>query len=260
MSNNENNASSGKDISFDNIANKFDKNIYGSTKGRLRQQLLLHRLHPVWQTLSPGAYVLDAGGGTGEFTRALLTKDYEVLLNDISQDTLDVAAGKLSSYDRISYHCGSIQSLETPRDFEFIVCHAVLEWLEKPQNTIHHLWNMLAPGGYLSLSFFNQDANLFGNLVYGNFQLIKNNMQQKNRLRLASHRPLKPQDVISWLHQLPCDIVQLSGIRCFHDYLRDKSQQESCYEELLEMEIKYGASEPFMWLGKYFHVLVKKHN
>lgn len=252
----------GKDVSFDSIATKFDKSIYGTTKGRLRHEMLLHNLEFIWEHLPQKAKALDAGGGTGEFTRELLKRCDAVVVNDVSADTLQVARQKLkggmSSNQELHFHHGPIQSLVNPSGFDFIACHAVFEWLEKPEKVLSHLMGLLAPGGYLSLSFFNQDANLFGNLLYGNFELINNNMRQKNRLKLASHNPLKPARVIDWLSDLDCEILSKAGIRCFHDYLRDKSQQSSDYEQLLNMEKKYCTTEPYMWLGKYFHIIVRK--
>lgn len=251
-----------KDVSFDNIASKFDKSIYGTTKGQLRHEMLIYNLDFVWKYLPQQPRMLDAGGGTGEFTRELLRYSDHVTLNDISADTLDVARDKLNEPSlgdkNLRFHHGPIQSLDIAEKFDFISCHAVFEWLQEPKQVLKHLFNLLNNGGYLSLSFFNQDANLFGNLLYGNFDLINNNMKQKNRLKLATHKPLKPDEVLRWLAKLDCEVCHKAGIRCFHDYLRDKSQQSNDYQQLLAMEKKYCATEPYMWLGKYFHIIVRK--
>ena len=95
-------------------------------------------------------------------------------------------------------------------------------------------------------------------MLYGNFDLINNNMTQKNRLRLASHNPLDPPEVLNWLQQLDCRVLQKAGIRCFHDYLRDKTQQHSHYDQLLKLEKQYCRTEPYLWLGKYFHLVIQK--
>lgn len=274
---------SNKDISFDAIASKFDKSIYGSTKGKLRHELLLFNLKDIWSLLPDNPKMLDAGGGTGEFTRELLFGSGDVTLNDISIDTLDIARKKLkvvssgeaneqsSGQQRIGknniaaesgpdihFHHGAIQSIGPDKKFDFIACHAVFEWLQEPQEVLLHLMKLLSSGGILSLSFFNEDANVFGNMLYGNFDLISNNMQQKNRLKLASHKPLKPTEVLSWLDNIDCELLQKAGIRCFHDYLKDKSQQTSHYEKLLAMEKQFCQREPYLWLGKYFHMVIRK--
>lgn len=212
------NYQSGKsqDVSFDEIATKFDKSIYGSTKGKLRHEMLLHNLSDIWEQLPGNARMLDAGGGTGEFTRELLLQNADVVLNDISADTLQLAQEKLGQNSRLSFHHGPIQDIargaeDQSRGFDFIACHAVFEWLQSPRDVLGHLLDLLQPGGYLSLSFFNRDANLFGNMLYGNFDLINNNMKQKNRLKLASHSPLNPRDVIDWISGMQCTISVRPG-------------------------------------------------
>ena len=248
----------GNDMSFDNLATKFDKSIYGSTKGKLRHEMLLHNLQNIWSLCPDNFSALDAGGGTGEFTKELLPRFKTVTLNDISVDTLNVAREKLC-HDNLHLHHGPIQELRDT-SFDFIACHAVFEWLEQPQLVLQHLLGLLKERGIMSLSFFNKDANLFGNLLYGNFELVNNNMKQKNRLKLASHSPIKPSNVLSWLEGEKVEIVSKAGIRCFHDYLRDKRQQEENYEELLAMEKRYCQEEPYVWLGKYFHLVIRKCN
>ena len=250
---------SSQDISFDNIANKFDKNIYGTTKGRLRHEMLLHNLTFLWPLVSENASVLDAGGGTGEFTKELLAKGYQVLLNDISADTLKLAQQKLANYEGLTFHHGAIQQIPAGSQFDLVTCHAVFEWLDDPQAVLSHLIALLKPGAYLSLSFFNQNANLFGNALYGNFELISNGMKQKNRLRLANHTPLNPETVLSWLAALPCEVLKKSGIRCFHDYMKDKQLQTDNYQDIKKLELQYADKEPFLWLGKYFHIVIRKN-
>lgn len=246
-----------KNRNFDSIAQKFDKNIYGTTKGQLRHTILTHNLKPFLVKARNGN-ALDAGGGTGEFTLELLKYGMEVVLNDISSETLSLAAQKIAEDSPVTLQHGDIQSIQSVHGFDVICCHAVLEWAKSPLACIEHLISLLKPDGILSLSFFNADANLFGNALYGNFELIKQNMVKKNRLQLANHKPLKPKEVLAFLQAQKVSIELLSGVRCFHDYLRDKSQQTTDYKALESLELKYCSQEPYMWLGKYFHIVVKK--
>ena len=49
-----------------------------------------------------------------------------------------------------------------------------------------------------------------------------------------------------------------TGVRVFHDYLREKHQQRDCYEALLELETRYCRQEPYITLGRYIHVTARK--
>lgn len=249
-----------KDKSFDGIAAKFDKNIYGTTKGKLRHEMLQFHLLPYLKPSSKRGMALDAGGGTGEFSRVLVELGYDVVLNDISEDTLKLAKQKLPISAPVVFHHGEITDIPSDNLFDLITCHAVLEWLANPEESIKRLIELAAPNATISLSFFNADANIFGNLVYGNFTLVENNMQQKNRVQLATHKPLKPRAVLDILQSHPVDVVHTAGIRCFHDYLREKSQQTNDFAQLLAAEKRFSGDEPYKWLGKYFQIIMKKQD
>ena len=246
------------DQSFNSIANKFEKNIYGSSKGQLRHELLLHYLNNTLSLAKPGLNILDAGGGTGMMTAPLLNMGHKVTLNDLSQDVLELAREKLGHREGLRICQGEIQSIDETESFDLVICHAVLEWLQDPLEVIKKLVAVLRPGGHLSLSFFNKDAHRFGNLLYGNFDYVKADLKHKNTVRLNPNNALVPREVIAGLNSLGLEIIHTAGIRCIHDYLKQPDMQTSRYEEIKQMEMRYGTVEPYLWLGKYFHIIVHK--
>lgn len=242
--------------SFDGIANKFDSNIYGTSKGHLRHQLLLHYLKAY--LAKPQLSVLDAGGGTGVMSREFAQAGHKVMLADVSKDVLDIGEQRLQEFSSASVVLSSLSDIKG--QFDLILCHAVLEWLDDPEQCIAHLLSLLPENGVLSLSFFNQDAKIFNNLLYGNFDYVKSGMPAKNTVRLNPHNAQKPTDIIAFIDKIPnVSIIKMAGIRCIHDYMLDKTKIEENYEELFEMECQYGAQAPYMWLGKYFYMQIKKH-
>ena len=251
-----------KDRNFDSIATKFSKNIYGKSKGRLRQDLLFFYLNQ-HLNLNSEEYsklnILDAGGGTGVMSKALLELGHQVTLADVSSDCIEQAISHCEGLEGLKTLNSEIIDLESSQRFDLVLCHAVMEWLSEPYESLEYLTSLVEPGGYLSLSFFNKDAHLFGNVLYGNFEYIDNNLSVKNRVALNPQNPLKPADVIAFINGLEeVDIVHTAGIRCFHDYLKPVEFQETRYDELKAIELRYGTNEPFKWLGKYFHILLKK--
>lgn len=255
-----------KDRNFDGLANKFDSNIYGSSKGKLRHELILHYLQK--HILTEPAFsdqnkqqqtirILDAGGGTGEMTRSLAELGYPVTLNDLSVESLDVAREKCAAFNNIHYLPGGIQAIPEQEPFDLVMCHAVLEWVENPEQLIHKLVALTRSGGYLSITFYNQNAQLFSNMVYGNFQFVLGGLKKRNQVRLTPHSPLEPATVFQILDTLSAQIVCKAGIRCFHDYVRDKQVLEEKYSELLTLEKRHGTQEPYLGLGKYIQVILK---
>ena len=248
---------------FDGIANKFDKNIYGTSKGQLRHRLLLEYLSDYLDG-EDSLNVLDAGGGTGMMSRDFALRDHQVTLIDSSSDVLDIAKERLAQFD----NCTILQSgildiesaLEKQSEFDLVLCHAVLEWLPNPFEVIQFIIDkLLKPNGVLSLSFFNYDAMLLNNVLYGNFAYVKSGLKVRNTVRLNPHNPQKPEEVIQFIIQnTNAAVIHHAGIRCFHDYMLDKSKIENEFEALYEMERTYGCKAPYKWIGKYCHFLVRK--
>jgi S-adenosylmethionine-dependent methyltransferase len=249
--------------SFDGIANKFDANIYGTSKGKLRHQLLLHFLSSYLS--SPKMSVLDLGGGTGMMALEFAKQGHHVTVLDMSIDALDIAKQRLSAYSNTQFimgefeqHSAELVQLCGNRQFDFVICHAVLEWLSSPKLVLSQLPRLLSKNGRISLSFFNHDAKVFANLLYANFDYVKAGMPANNTVRLNPHNAQKPKEILAFLEQSnEYTILQTRGIRCFHDYIKDKAKIDSLYEQLFEMEVQYSAIEPYKWLAKYFHIMLE---
>ena len=52
----------------------------------------------------------------------------------------------------------------------------------------------------------------------------------------------------------------ISGVRCFHDYMKRELDSESDYEDLLALEKQYCQTPPFSLLGRYLHIIATPHD
>lgn len=249
------------DQNFDGIAQKFDNNIYGTTKGKIRHELLVDQLLQ-WLPEDQSLSVFDIGGGTGEMSRVMLQRGHRVLLNDISSETLAIASERLASFEHIQFLNGDLFSESSQQQVaelaDCVICHAVLEWTAQPEKVVKKLAAMLKPNGILSLSFFNRDAAIFSNALYGNFDYIEKGLSVKKKVRLNPNNPQSPKTVLSWFSDLGLQVKQTAGVRCFHDYMRDRNHQTEKYQQLLALEKQLGAEEPYKWLGRYFHIIARR--
>jgi S-adenosylmethionine-dependent methyltransferase len=253
-----------KDRNFDGIAEKFSRNIYGTTKGQLRQAILWQDL----ETLLSGfgekkLRVLDAGGGEGQTAIQMAQRGHHVTLCDVSQEMIArarVAAEEKGVSGNMHFvQCAAqdiAQHLESSVDL--ILFHAVLEWVAEPESVLRTLWSVLSPGGALSLMFYNANGLLMRNMVVGNFDYVLAGMPKKKKRTLSPDYPRHPDEVYGWLKEIGWHITGKTGVRVFHDYLRDKQQQHDCYAALLELETQYCRQEPYVSLGRYIHVTALK--
>ncbi|MDX3773022.1 methyltransferase domain-containing protein [Chromatiaceae bacterium AAb-1] len=249
------------DRNFDSIAGKFQRNIYQSTKGMLRQQVLLRDLSEL-PVLKQPQRILDVGAGQGQLALALAAQGHHVTLTDISAAMLQLAqqtAKERGLLSAVSFQTASLQQLadDNSGPFSVVLCHAMLEWLAEPETAIALLRKLVIPGGMVSLMFYNKDAKRFSNMLYGNFDYVAQDMQVKKTVSLSPQHPLNPQDVRLWCTQAGFEVIGKTGVRCFHDYLRDRSQQQSHFDQLLQLELQYNRTEPYASLGRYQHLLLR---
>ena len=156
------------DRSFDGIAAKFARNIYSSTKGKLRQFVLQRDLAEL-RLLQQPCQILDVGAGQGQLALALAAQGHSVHLTDISADMLQLAQQRAQEQgiDNVSFEQIGLAELATTQrqQYQLVLCHAMLEWLAQPELAIAQLRQLVAPRGVLSLMFYNKDAKRFGNTL-----------------------------------------------------------------------------------------------
>ncbi|KOC92751.1 tRNA uridine 5-oxyacetic acid(34) methyltransferase CmoM [Winslowiella iniecta] len=253
-----------QDRNFDDIAEKFSQNIYGTTKGRIRQAILWQELEALLTTLPQRPLsVLDAGGGEGQTGCGLAARGHQVLLCDLSGEMLQRArahAEEKGVSDNMQFKQISAQQVGQHLDkpVDLVLFHAVLEWVAQPQEVLAALYDTLAPGGVLSLMFYNLHGLTLRTLTLGNFGYLQADLRKRKRKTLSPDYPRDPDQVYGWLKQLGFVIEQRAGIRVFHDYMRDKEKQSERFEEVLAMEQRYCRQEPFLSLGRYIHVTARK--
>ena len=253
-----------KDRNFDDIADKFSRNIYGTTKGQLRQAILWQDLDALLAKMGPQPLrILDAGGGEGQTAIKMAERGHHVTLCDLSEEMIaratQAACEKGVSHNMHFVQCAVqdvAEHLESPVDL--ILFHAVLEWVAEPQDVLNTLWSVLRPGGALSLMFYNANGLLMRNMVVGNFDYVALGMPKKKRRTLSPNYPRDPQQVYRWLEESGWQIDGKTGVRVFHDYLREKRKQRDNFAALLELETRYCRQEPYISLGRYIHVTALK--
>lgn len=250
------------DRNFDDISQQFARNIYGTSKGKIREIIVWQDIERMLSQLpNRPLMILDAGGGQGQIACRLAQLGHQVILCDISAMMLAAAEERAQAMGvtLTCYHCAIqdvISYLKQPVDL--ILCHAVLEWVNEPQPIIATLAKLLAPDGQLSLMFYNYYALLFKTITLGNFGYAQTGLSKRKKKTLSPDHPRKPEEVYHWLHESGLTIISKTGIRVFHDYMLNKQKQQDAFDELLMLEQRYCQQEPYLSLARYINVIAKK--
>ncbi|KUJ84625.1 SAM-dependent methyltransferase [Microbulbifer flavimaris] len=256
-----------KDRNFDDLAHRFRNRIYGGLKGEVRLAVLNRDLAPLLGEGTPRLRVLDAGGGQGQFALDMAGAGHQVTIVDISAAMLDQArerARERGLQGRVELLHRSFQALaesDSCGRYDLVLCHAVLEWLAEPQAAIGALRRLLAPGGHLSLTFYNRRALEFRLLQRGSFRQLDRNVESGHwgghPGSLTPQNPLQLEWVQDWLTQHDLAIVSHSGIRCFHDYMTPTIREKLPASAIVEKELEYSRVEPYRQLARYVHLLCR---
>ncbi|CAK9884592.1 MAG: tRNA 5-carboxymethoxyuridine methyltransferase [Candidatus Erwinia impunctatus] len=249
---------------FDDIADKFSNNIYGTSKGRIRQAIMTEELETILKSFPSGPLsIVDAGGGEGLLSSTFAARGHQVLLCDLSAEMLQ-RASQLADQKGVSENMvfkqisaqAVVHCLDEPVDL--ILSHAVLEWVTEPEAMIASFYQALRPGGVLSLMFYNLHGLQMQTLILGNFGYMQANLKKRKKKTLSPDFPREPATVYQWLTSAGFVIEDKVGVRVFHDYLRDKNKQTECIEDILVLEKQFSRQEPFLSLGRYIHVTARK--
>ncbi|HEY7885316.1 MAG TPA: methyltransferase domain-containing protein [Cellvibrionaceae bacterium] len=257
-----------EDRNFDDLASRFGRNIYGGLKGDIRLAVLNrdfaeHLPIAPYVPLTPAKTlrILDAGGGQGHFSLPFAQAGHSLVLNDLSANMLEAArtrAQTLGDNLPVDFIHGPVQALEGQAGYDLVLCHALLEWVTEPWQVLQGLLDKLAPGGYLSLIFYNQHALVYKNLLRTNYKKIHKADYAAFRGSLTPINPLLPEEVLQQLAQQKVQLICHSGIRVFYDYILDPVARKREPESVLALELEYSRQEPFRSLGRYVHMLVRK--
>jgi S-adenosylmethionine-dependent methyltransferase len=248
-----------RDQSFEGITQKFSRNIYATNKGKIRLAVLERDLQAWLPTSAEAANmrVIDVGGGLGQLSMMFAQAGCDVTHTDISGEIVAEAQALHSQHglqQRYQYHVAPLQQLPEllQQSYDIVLCHAVLEWLVDPQQALVTLKQLMRPNGRLSLMFYNRDAKILANIIFGNFDYVQADLMVKKTVRMSPQQPLAPTDMRDWLEQLQLKVTKRTGVRCFHDYLRNRDDQKR-YDELLALELRYNQQSPFVDIGRYLH-------
>lgn len=241
------------DRHFDELATRFAEKIYGGAKGAIRLAVLQADLAEALPERP--LRVLDVGAGLGHVSLWLAQRGHQVTLAEPAEPMLEGARARFAAASvEATFIQAPWQDLlgQFTEPYDLVLCHAVLEWLAEPHAILPVLHQLTAPGGWLSLAFYNRDALIYRNLLKGHFRKLRRNRFAGEGQSLTPQQPLDPRELAGQLEGM-WKVETQSGVRVFHDYMPSEFQAKAELVDLLEMELTHRRHPSFMGLGRYLH-------
>lgn len=105
--------------------------------------------------------------------------------------------------------------------------------------------------------FYNANGLLMHNMVAGNFDYVQAGMPKRKKRTLSPDYPRDPAQVYQWLEAIGWQITGKTGVRVFHDYLRENTSSVTVMRPRSNWK-RVIAAEPYISLGRYIHVTAIK--
>lgn len=259
------------DDSWAALADQFADEAYASVKGQVRtyvlHQQLLEHLPPVPAT------VLDVGGGAGHQSYPLARLGYDVTLLDPSAAMLDKANGRRDrlpgdAQQRVTFlQAEGERAAEAVggRQFDAVLCHGVLGYLDRPDEIIEQLCRCAAGNGIVSI--------MTGNAAAG---AVRPALEQRWADALAAFdtdreigvlgvpsRGDTVEDLSRLLNQNGVEPLRWYGVWLFVDWLGfsgvelDPTDTETS-AAIAAVELEANRRDPYRQLSRVFHLVGRK--
>ena len=267
-------SSSVSSTTIDDMSKNFDKHSedwkeYQGKPWGLLFYTISHQYLKPYIPPSPGR-ILDIGGGNGISAIRLAKEGHQVSILDISKDLLgdalksadDAGVGTLIDI----YHNDVLELGEIFQDpeFDLILCHNVMAYTNNINQAISQIFNVLKPGGYLSLISVNRYSEVLREAIHQTdpkaaIERIDNNQYTSATFK-ASRLLYSPEEMLSFFKGIDLNIEDQFGIRCVNDYISDNELKEdpAFFDDLLQLELILGNRYPYNLLGRFFHIILRK--
>lgn len=254
------------DRNFDDLAAKFARKIYGGSKGAVRMAVLERDLAEVGLFDATPQRMLEAGGGFGLMAQRFAKLGTDCTVVDISREMLHHGQATWAEHQHHNTgRCGSIdwkhQSIQdTIGEYPLVCCHAVLEWVEKPEAVLNSVCERVAENGVLSLMVFNEVALIWKNVLFGRVEKVLEGRLHGFGNSLTPKHAFTIGQMTEALSERGFQIDSVSGVRVFHDFLSPQVREKlwSDSETYLELELKYSKDSIHQQMGRYLHFVCRK--
>ncbi len=240
---------------------------YGSLRGRVRTHVIHEHLR---QHLGPTPQrVVDVGGGAGNQSVWLARAGHEVTIVDPSAAMLERAAHLLSGEDeeiaarvRLVHGTGEdAPEALAGEQFDAVLCHGVLMYLDDPQELVEALCDLAAPAGVVSIVAKNVEVMAMRHAHEGDWVGVIAAFdagRQINGLGVDT-RGDSIEHLSNLLGSRGVDPLAWYGVRLFTDgWAPDRSPTDP--EDLvLQAELLASQRDPYRRLSRLFHLLGRRH-
>lgn len=202
--------------------------------------------------------ILDFGSGKG-YTADYFASRNEVIAIEPSSE-LVAERMKKNEYSQILGDEKYLLRLDS-NYFDLVLCHNVLEYIDKREQVLNEFFRILAPGGHLSIVKHNREGRVMQMAV------LLNNFEEANNLLEGKKSYAKKYGQINYFNDTDinqwCKNFKLKakyGLRTFWDLQQNQEIQatENWQKNMLQLEQKVSQNDIFYNIAFFHHLIFSK--
>ena len=237
---------------------------------RFVYQAVEHNLSQHIDVDSPPLTILDAGGGSEPDSLALARMYHQVHVVDHSDSVLrevKANAALAGVSGRVETHTLDLRDIASEFEsdsFDVVLCHNVIQFTNDPEALLEALYQLIRPGGLLSLITLNQYVQLY-NSVYQHQDLDAAYLeltegQQGKSMFDAGRSAYGADQLISRLEQQGYTLEKHYGIGCLYAYWANNNVVvgNPQLEKLKQLEMVLVDRDPYRHLAQYLQLIARK--
>ena len=236
--------------------------------GRLRSTISFANLqrHLEGESL----HILDAGGGNGLDAVPLALAGHSVTLLDLSPEMLAEARRNAEGQgilDRIAFCQADVVAIPTlfPQpEFDAVLCHNVLPYVDDAAAVLEAACHALRPGGLLSVMCLNRYSETYRQALQqvdlAAAQAALGARSVFSAVFDTAIRVYAAEDILPTLEKLGCSPLGRYGVRCVCDYIRDNDikWEPTFFAKLERLEHVISDRYPYYLLARFFQIVARK--
>jgi S-adenosylmethionine-dependent methyltransferase len=216
-----------------------------------------------------GLKILDAGGGNGYPSIPLAQNGCQVVVADYSEAMITDGQRLMSELgldQSISFVLTRLEDLSSVihnQDFDVVLCHNVLEYVESVPVVLRSILRPLKSRGMASITCKNRYSIAYHEaFLRGDLRAAKAAIgaTETNTIFGSTARALAVDEIVKMLEDHGCVIQADYGLRCMIDYWGDNERktEPKTLAQLEELEFALAAEYPYKLLARHFQVIAQK--
>lgn len=216
--------------------------------------------------------VIDLGGGTGGFAVRIAALGHCVVVVDPSPDALAslerrVADSHVPSVRGMLGDADTLLDVVEPGSADVVLCHGLLEVVEKPAGALEGVATALVNGGALSVVAAQKSAAVFSRALAGHIAEARVLLDDpagrasggSGRSELGGRR-FNQTELRALLTRAGFTISDVRGIRIFTDHISSTvvDSEPGAAEDLRALEASASTHPEFMAIASQLHLLATK--